>query len=106
MDHDPLEKAKYCSLQDKTALLSLVLFCPTLPPKRAEGSQSLGPVSGEGGWAQNGVALRGMCPLVSALQESDRGRPTATSWELAREVLTQWQGQQSSLNDHLLTLIF
>ena len=83
MDHDPLEKANYCSLQDKTALLSLVLFCPTLfcptlPPKRAEGSQSLGPVSDEGGWAHNGVALRGMCPLVSVLQESDRGRPTAT----------------------------
>ena len=25
---------------------------------------------------------------------------------MAKEVLTRWQGQQSSLNDHLLTLIF
>ena len=47
-----------------------------------------------------------MCPLVTALQESDRGRPTATSRGLAREVLTRWQGQQSSLNGHWLTLIF
>ena len=76
--------------------------CSVLPwsPGRKEGIRSLRSVSEAGGWAQEEVALRGMCPVATALQENDQGRPNAASWGLAREVLSWWQGQQSSLNDH------
>ena len=80
--------------------LSLVLFCPTLVPKRTEGIRSLELKPQGGRWALEEVALRGMCPVATALQESDQERPNAASWGLAREVLSWWQGQQSSLNDH------
>ena len=75
---DLLEETDWSSFQDKG--LCLILFCPTSSPERVKGIRSLGPMSEEGRWAQEVVALKQMCPLVKALQESVWGRPTVT-WQ-------------------------
>ena len=44
--------------------------------------------------------LRGLCPMLSALQQCDRGRTFQASWGPAGDTLSWRQAQQSSPNDH------
>ena len=62
-DPDLLEKANYCSLQDKAVLRYFLWSCSVLPssPEMMECINTIRPWSDGGGWTLEYVALRGLC---------------------------------------------